>query len=170
MKEIQILSLLCIAGAAVLLDLQKGCIPNAIAAIGILCGLSYQLFDKGIMGLFLFLGGIMLPVVLFGGLYYFRMLGAGDIKLMCALGGFLGPSECFTCITASILFGGLISLILMLRRHNLSRRLIYLSDYVNRYSATKKWRPYLAGAGTDARFCFSVPVLLGILCYIGGII
>lgn len=170
MKEIQILSLLCIAGAAVLFDLQKGRIPNAIAATGILWGISYQLIDKGIMGLFLFLGGVMLPAVLFGGLYYFRMLGAGDIKLMCALGGFLGPSDCFSCITASILFGGMIALVLMLRRHSLSQRLIYLSDYINQYSAQKKWRPYLAEAGEDARFCFSVPVLLGILCYIGGII
>jgi len=170
LKEIQILSLLCITGAAVLLDLQKGRIPNAVTVIGILWGASYQIFDKGIMGLFLFLGGVILPVVLFGGFYFFRMIGAGDIKLMCAVGGFLGPSACFSCITTSVLFGGIISLAIIIRRRNFSQRIIYLSDYMDRYSREKQWRSYLTGAKEDARFCFSVPVLLGVLCYIGGII
>ena len=170
MKEIQILSLLCIAGAAVLLDLQRGRIPNGIIATGILWGGAYQLFANGAMGILLFLGGIFLPLLLFGGLYYFRMIGAGDIKLLCVAGGFLGPSDCFSCITAALLFGGMISLVIILRRHNFSRRLICLSDFINQYSKEKQWSPYLAGVEEDARFCFSLPVLLGILCYIGGII
>lgn len=170
MKEIQSLSLLFIAGAAVLFDLQKGRIPNGIIMTGILWGGAYQLFTKGAMGMLFFLGGLFLPVLLFGAFYYFRMIGAGDIKLMCAIGGFLGPSACFSCIAAAVLFGGVISLVIILRRHNSIQRLICLSEYIDQYSKEKQWSPYLAGVGEDARFCFSVPVLLGILCYIGGII
>ncbi|MDO4323007.1 MAG: prepilin peptidase [Lachnospiraceae bacterium] len=170
MKEIQMLSLLCIAGTAVLFDLHEGRIPNGIVVTGILWGGTYQLFARGAMGLLLFLGGVFLPILLFGGFYYFRMIGAGDIKLMCVMGGFLGPSDCFACITAAILFGGMISLAIILRRHNISQRLICLSDYIDQYSKEKQWNSYLEKTKEDARFCFSVPVLLGILCYIGGII
>lgn len=36
------------------------------------------------------LGGSILPLFLLAVLYYFRMLGAGDIKLFCAIGGLMG--------------------------------------------------------------------------------
>lgn len=170
MRDIQNLALLCIVGTAVLLDLQKGRIPNGIIVTGILWGGAWQLFGNGVMGILLFLGGVFLPILLFGAVYYFRMMGAGDIKLMCVIGSFLGPSDCFSCITAAILFGGMISLVLVLRRHNFSQRLICLSDYIDQYSRERKWSPYLAQVKESARFCFSVPLLLGTLCYIGGII
>lgn len=170
LKEIQSLSLLCIAVAAVLYDVYSGRIPNGIIATGILWGAAYQVFAGGTAGLILFLGGVILPVLLLGVFYYFRMIGAGDVKLLCVAGGFLGPSGCFSCITAAVLFGGVISLVLIVRRRNLSRRLGCLSDYINEYSKGKRWIPYLADVQEDAKFCFSVPVLLGILCCIGGIV
>lgn len=170
MRELSILSLLCVTVAAVLFDLKDGRIPNGIIVTGLLWGNAYQLFSRGIMGVTVFLGGMLLPVLLFGAVYYFRMIGAGDIKLLCVAGGFLGPSSCFACIVKALLFGGLISLAVMIRRRNFCRRLLCFSGYINDYSKNKEWKPYLKKAGDDARFCFSIPVLLGVLCCIGGTI
>lgn len=168
LKVIQIMSLLLITEAAVLCDLESGRIPNGLILAGIGMGVIYQCCAEGAVGLILCLGGMILPVILLGFLYYFRMIGAGDIKLFCVLGGFLGPGICFWCIVRAILAGGVISLAIMLYYGNFFERLFYFIEYVREYLETGVWKPYLSGVGEKARFCFSIPVLFSILCYIGG--
>ena len=107
---------------AVLFDLQRGRIPNSVIVTGILLGGAYHLFTGGILGTMIFLGGVFLPVVLFGAFYYFRMIGAGDVKLLCVVGGFLGPSACFSCIVAAVLSGGVISMVLMAEKYNIAQK------------------------------------------------
>ncbi len=170
MREVRIVALLCITMAAVLCDLRSGRIPNALIVTGLLCGFAYQILANGLIGVLLFLGGSGLPALLFSVLFFFRMIGAGDIKLLCVPGAFLGPVHGLACLIFAVLSGGLISLILMVRHGNMYVRLQYFSEYVSSYCRDKIWRPYLSGADEDARFCFSVPILLGVLCYIGGII
>lgn len=161
--------LLVLALSAVLSDLRSGRIPNGLIAAGLVCGLFSQLFDRGMTGWITFLGGAFLPVLILGILYYFRMIGAGDIKMICMAGGFMGPADCFSCIVWSVLFGGAISAAVMIYRRNVIRRLLYFAEYLMRYTETGRWNPYLAGVNDDAKFCFSIPILLGIICYIGGI-
>ena len=127
MIEIHVILLLCLAVAAVLSDLGSERIPNGIIAAGLACGILYQIFTNGITGIVLYLGGVVLPILIFGAFYYFRMIGAGDIKLLCMAGGFFGPSGCFVCVKWSIFLGGLISLAIMLRRHNIEERLMYFA-------------------------------------------
>jgi hypothetical protein len=86
------------------------------------------------------------------------------------VGGFLGPSACFFCIRAAVLAGGVIALAIMIRHRSFVRRLSCFWEYAGQYSREKKWSSYLAGAEEEARFCFSVPVLLGILCCVGGMV
>jgi prepilin peptidase CpaA len=153
----------------VLCDLSSGRIPNELILAGLGFGTIYQYFSAGLMGLLLCMGGMVLPLLLLGPLYYFRMIGAGDIKLFCVLGSFLGPVMCFWCIVRAIFAGGVIALALLLYHRNLAGRMFYLIDYVTEYEQTRVWKPYLPGAGRQDRFCFSIPVLFSILCYIGGI-
>lgn len=164
LDEVHMMLLLCLAGAAVLADLKTGRIPNGIIAAGLGCGMFYQIFENGPAGAVLYLGGAALPVLVFAGLYYFRMIGAGDIKLLCMAGGFFGPSGCFSCIVRAVFLGGAISLALMLLRRNAGQRAAFFAEYVEEYSRERRWRPYAENAGEDAKFCFSVPVLFGIIC------
>lgn len=169
MTGIQSITLLVIVMTAVLYDLWSQKIPNGIIVTGLAFGFFYQIFAHGGIGIILFTGGSLLPILLFSILYYFRMIGAGDIKLLCVLGGFLGPYDGIRCIMAAVMAGGVISLVLILVRHLFGQRLCYLAEYIVRYSETKVWKPYLQGVGSEARFAFSIPVLLAVLCYIGGI-
>lgn len=170
MKEIQIILLLCIAAAAVLADLRWGRIPNGIIATGLCCGGIYRIFTDGIAGIVVFLGGAVLPILVLGLFYYFRMIGAGDIKLLCMAGGYFGPSRCFSCIAAAVLIGGVMSLVIMLRQGCIAHRLMYFSRYLEEYSGSRQWRSYMEGVDEDAKFCFSVPILFGMLYCVGGII
>ena len=76
--------------AAVFQDLRKGIISNVLILFGFLGGAVFQLIRLGGSGLILFFGSAVFPVLLFSILYYFRMIGAGDIKLMGVVTGFLG--------------------------------------------------------------------------------
>lgn len=169
MDKIQDISLLIVVMAAVLCDLQSQRIPNGIIVTGLAWGFFFQFIAYGEIGMILFFGGCLIPVILFGFLYYFRMIGAGDIKLLSVVGGFLGPYGSICSITGSLLLGGLISLAIMLKHRQFGTRLVYLASYLNDCSGGKKWKPYLGGVGEEARFSFSVPVLLAVLCDIGGI-
>ena len=76
--------------AAVFQDLRKGIISNVLILFGFLGGAVFQLIRLGGSGLILFFGSAVFPVLIFSILYYFRMIGAGDIKLMGVVTGFLG--------------------------------------------------------------------------------
>ena len=168
MSEIPVLLLLCLAITAVLCDLKTGRIPNGIIAAGLACGALYQISAKGAVGIVLYLGGACLPILFLGVFFYFRMIGAGDVKLLCMAGAFFGPSGSFAVLKWSILFGGAVSLVYMLCRGNMWERFLFFREYASRYSQSHCWRPYMSGVGERAKFCFSVPILAGILCQIGG--
>ena len=148
MKWMQIMPMVLTGVAAVLCDLDKGKIPNGL------------------------LGGMMLPVLLLGGLFYFRMMGAGDIKLLAAAGGFLGTGKVIPCIVWSFLAGAVYACGLLFLRQNLKERLQYFGTYVLRYFKTRKWEPYYVRYTVDIGdncLYFSIPVLISILLYAGGV-
>lgn len=156
--------------AAVLTDVRTRRIPNGLIGTGLLLAFGFQLFQWGILGIVTFLGGAGLPILLLWGLYYFRMLGAGDLKLFAVLGGFLGSAEVIPCMVTAFLAGGICALGLMLARGNLLSRFEYFWNYVRDYYRNRQWKPYRQKGQEDGEFCFTIPIFLSVLCWIGGII
>lgn len=169
MRTAAITGLLCVTMIATLADLKTGKIPNGLIAAGMAMGACYQVLSRGMAGLLIFAGGLVLPLLMMSGLFYFRMAGAGDIKLLCVTGGFLGPADGFRTLIASILIAGVISVWIMMRQKSFSGRMLYFMEYVERRAAGGRWESYMDGVPEGARFCFSVPVFLSVLGYIGGI-
>lgn len=161
--------LLGIAAAALITDIRTGKIPNALILTGYVIGWSYQIADKGILGLLVFSGGAVLPIFLLGIIYYFRMMGAGDIKLLSVLGGIMGLSQIFLCILTAILTGGIISVVLVLKRRNLKKRIWYFFDYFREYKKTKVWKSYRNLNSSKSHFYFTIPILISVILYVGGI-
>lgn len=168
MKEMEFLCILCLVLLAVILDFWKGKIPNLLTFTGMAAGGVFQALNTGYMGILLFLGGVGTPLLVLGALYYFRMVGAGDIKLFCALGSFLGTTKIITCIFIAFLAGAGISVILILWRRNLWNRLAYFYAYISNYFYIKKWEPYRRDEDVDSHMHFSVPILISIILYAGG--
>lgn len=168
LKEVEFLCVLCLAAMAVILDLWKRKIPNVLTFAGVAVGGIFQSINYGYMGILLFLGGVGTPLLVLGALYYFRMIGAGDIKLFCALGGFLGAIKSLTCILIAFLVGAGISVILILWRRNLWSRLGYFYAYISNYFHLKKWEPYRRDEDVDSHMYFSVPILISVILYVGG--
>ncbi len=160
--------LLIVTGMAVIWDLKTKRIPNHLILIGLLAGCLAQIVRFGISGVLFFLSGSLLPIILLAILYFFRMLGAGDIKLLAVIGGFLGSSSGIRCLVYAFLFGALYSFILLIRRNLLKKRLCYFFAYIRNFYHTKKWSPYRKGEESKAEFCFSVAILFGLIVWMGG--
>ncbi len=168
MRTLQCVLLVPIGLFAVYFDLRRDKIPNLLIVIGLILGWSFQLIQNGLLGVVVFFGGMGLPLVLGAVLYYFRMMGAGDIKLLAVAGGFLGPQEAVYCAAASLLVGAALSAVVLFKRKNLKKRLLYFYSYMYRQQ-TGEWEPYLNETDQDGRIHFAVAILGAILLYMGGV-
>ncbi len=163
MWGIQMLSLTGITVTAVLFDLCEGRIPNMLIAAGLAMGFIWRMFAGGIPGILVFFMGASVPVLVLGILYYFRMIGAGDIKLLCVAGGFFGPGRALRCVLCSLLAAAVISVIRILQNRSFRERFSCFWRYVRDCLENRKWSPYMERVDADAKFRFSVPVLIGVL-------
>ena len=85
--------LLTIAGVSVVMDLYKMRVKNSWVLCSFLAGAVTCFWQKGFAGLTRFIPGILMPLAVLGWMFYFRMLGPGDIKVFCALGGIMGTCK-----------------------------------------------------------------------------
>ena len=129
-----------------------------------------QITENGPKGGVIFLAGVAVPVLLLGILFIFHMIGAGDIKLLCALGGIMGPRTVMECIVYSLLAGAGISLAILISTGGIRRRFLYLYQYMNEFYCTGEIRPYYRkGMSFPENFHFTVPIFLSAVLYAGGV-
>lgn len=119
-------------------------------------------------GIAVFLAGIFLPFVLLWLLFYFRALGAGDIKLLSALGGIMGPGSIWKCVTAAFLIGAVFSLFFLIICGNFLERLSYFFHYIENYLKTGERVPYRKPGARMEHIHFTVPIMLAAFLYAGG--
>lgn len=157
------------AGVAMVLDLRVARVDNGWILFCLGTGLAVRFLEKGPGGLRDGLIGILLPAVLLGWLFVFRMLGAGDIKLLCALGSVLGTAKILECIFFSMLIGAGISAAILISTGGLSQRFLYFVLYIRELVRTGKITPYYSsGVASPENFHFTVPVFLSVVLYAGG--
>ena len=164
--------LTAILNAAVIGDSLSGKIRNWLVAVGFVCGLVYQIHTRGVAGLAVFAGGVVFTLACTVLLFAFGAIGAGDGKLLAAVGGFLGWKAMPTCLFLTFLLGSLWSLGAMIRRRNMKKRFSCLKSYVELCKEKKSWLPYgQSFKEEDAVIQLSPAILFAVLIYlIGGLI
>ena len=97
-------------------DVRTRTIPNLLTFPALLLGVTMHTvlsgtdgFRSSLAGLAI-AGGILLPG------WLFRWMGAGDVKLMAAVGAWLAWPHALIAVLASLVMGGAISLIVAVRR------------------------------------------------------
>lgn len=95
-------------------DIKSGIIPNVvtITSFGVLTGYFY--FTQGLEGLIFSLQGAWVGFLVMFLPYLFSAMGAGDVKLMAALGAGLGPIHIFYAFLITSVLGGLYALVVLL--------------------------------------------------------
>lgn len=158
---------LTIAGAAVVMDIVCMRISNGWILCSLLAGFLHCI-SSGRSVFWEFIPGVLIPVVVLGWLFAFRMLGPGDIKLFCALGGVMGPDGIWRCMGFSFLSGALISLAILIFCGNPAERFRYLTGYVGDFIRTGIRNPYYRKGFAPENFHFTVPIFMSVMLYAGG--
>lgn len=161
------LALFLIAGG-VCTDLVTERVPNEWILFGYGAGICYQISEKGIEGMIVFLEGSMLPILFMFPLFVFRMMGGGDIKMFSALGGVLGADQILRCITWSFGLGAVLSLAFLISCGSLRERLAYFFQYAGECTRQRRIIPYGKSGRQPENLHFTVPIFIGVLLFAGG--
>lgn len=94
-------------------DVYSNRIPNALTGTMMICGMLYNCFFC--VEIYRPLLGIVIPLLCTALLFVMRVLGAGDIKLLCATGVFLGESI-IRIMCVSFVYSAIWGLVLLLLR------------------------------------------------------
>lgn len=144
-------------------DIRSYKINNITVATGLAAGLILNLLYGGPGGLASSILAAVVPAILLIVLFALRMLGAGDIKLFCAIGAIMGIPFILYAMAYSFLAGGLMALAVMLARGNMKQRLRHIAAYLKTCFLTGKFSPYTEfGDKSDgAKFHFSLAIAAG---------
>ena len=104
--------LAALAAAAAYYDVQYRRVPNWLVLIGLVLGFGLNTFVFEAAGFMIALKGFGLATIVYFPLYLLRGMGAGDVKLMMALGAILGPGNWFGLLVVTSLFGAVAGLAL----------------------------------------------------------
>lgn len=96
------------------LDLLYSRIPNLLTYPFMVGGILYHAFMTGFEGFIFSLEGLGLGIALLLAFYLAGGMGAGDVKLMGAIGSFLGPAGVFKAFLISAIIGGLYAVLLII--------------------------------------------------------
>ena len=115
--------LLMLVLAAAVYDVRYRRIPNWLTVAGVLLGLGLNGFlDQGRPGLFVSsLLGLAMAFGVYFVLYALRAMGAGDVKLMAAVGAVVGWPDWFGIFIVTAIIGGIMALILVAARGRIKK-------------------------------------------------
>ena len=118
-----IILLICILIVAAIIDIRIRKIPNLLTYPAMIAGLVYHGVMSGPNGLFFSAGGLVLGIAIFILPYLMGGMGAGDAKLMGAVGAVLGPSGVFNASVFTAIAGGIYALLLLPFHYRMHRGL-----------------------------------------------
>ncbi len=142
------ISILLLSTGAALSDIEKWRVSNRWLILWAAAGFAYEFIFFAGANIAGRLTGALIPAALLGVFFIFRMLGAGDIKLFCVLGIWMGAEDILKCMLFSFLIGAVISIISIVRNKNARERLFVLVSSIANMaeSAVKEHKSYDYGA------------------------
>ena len=146
------------SGAAAVIDLRTGRIPNPLTATVAAGGLGLAAFGLtghsmagALVGAALGFA-LMLPGHIFGG------TGAGDVKLLAALGTWLGPGGVLMAFLYSAIAGGVLAVAHAMKRRRLGATLSRTAKLI---AAREGAKHEIDGSAAASRFAFGPAIAVG---------
>jgi prepilin peptidase CpaA len=164
--EFRFIAAISVAVVAVVFDVRSGRIPNGLTFGGALAALVYALAAGGATGVLQASAGWVIGAALFFPFFALGGMGAGDVKLLAALGAWLGPTEAVWLAMFASIAGGVLGVAVALSRGYLRQALS------NVWLMFTHWRVVglrpidgLTLRDTKApRLAYAIPITIGVLC------
>lgn len=144
-------------------------IYNAFIIIAGLTGVIYQGMHQGFSGTEAWIINAVLVFFFTYPLFRLGMLGAGDVKLFMITAGMFPSKTCLWFLFASFFAGAIISLLKMILKKNLFKRITYFITYAKIVCNDGELFLYDEGTSKEHTIHFAGPILIGVLLHMGGI-
>ena len=118
---------------AVWFDYRERRIPNKLVFTGMIVGLVIGVASGGIKGLAWSALGILAGMAILFAPFAMGGIGAGDVKLLGAIGAILGARGALFSMLYGAVAGGLISIIILARHGHLKAFLIWILAWMGRF-------------------------------------
>jgi prepilin peptidase CpaA len=150
-----------IASLAAVTDVWSRRIPNWLTFGTLLLGVLLNTWLRGLDGMASSLAGAVLGIALLLPFYAMGGIGAGDVKLVGALGAVLGPQALVSVALYGALAGGAMSLLILLKNGRLR---LALTGVLTRRQAPQRTRataPYGVAIAAGVALSLVLPGLVG---------
>lgn len=157
--------LLAVLTTAAVIDMRRHRLPNALTASAAVLGITLQCWLQGWSGFLNGLAGFFTGLFLLLPFYAVHWMGAGDVKLMAAVGAFLGWPDSLLAVALTTGAGSIAALGFLAAQGG-------LTDYGRRYGAMAKclfltgkvaYVPPTRGESSTLLFPYAVAIALGTL-------
>ncbi|WP_312468865.1 prepilin peptidase [Neobacillus sp.] len=145
-------------------DIKKRKIFNVVTLPTIVFGFAYNISNKGMEGI-LFSGkgfliglGVLLIPYLLGG------MGAGDVKLMTAIGTLMGASFMFYSFIYTALIGGVIGLLMIIKTNGLLNSIKSFLFNIVFFRSDLGSMIILKNKNSSISFPYGIAIALGTFC------
>lgn len=108
---------------AAVFDIRFRRIPNWLNLTGLLLGLIANAYVAGLHGLGWSALGLAVGFGLYFPLFLLHARGAGDVKLLAAVGSIAGPQDCFAIFLVTAVLGGALAIVLLIFKGRLKKTL-----------------------------------------------
>ena len=157
------LAVLGVAIVACVFDVRTRRIPNALTLGAAVVAFGFALLQTGFAGLGWSAAGWLIAVTVFFPFFALGGMGAGDVKLLGALGAWLGALNALHLVLYTALAGGVMALVVLLARGYLTQALWNLWLLLT-FWRTAGLRPHpeltLQGA-RGPKLAYAIPIAVG---------
>ncbi len=160
-----LLALIVVVAAAY--DFRFRRIPNWLTLLGVILGWGLNIFLFEMIGLRTAAFGLGLAFLIYFPLYLLRGMGAGDVKLMGAVGSIVGPANWFGIFILTSILGGVVALILLLFKGRLFRTLSNVGYMLKEILFLRA--PYMKKEELDVRSPKAVTLPHGVMIALGSL-
>lgn len=160
--------LLVVTIAAAIFDVRYRRIPNWVSVAGALVGIGLNTFlADSASGAWFALKGLMTGFGVYFIMYLLRAMGAGDVKLMGAVGAIVGAQNWFGIFVITSILGGIMALILVVAKKRFGKTMFNVSYIL---SEMGKGRPaYLSKEELDVKSPKAVGLPHGAVIAVGSL-
>jgi prepilin peptidase CpaA len=154
---------LAIATVACITDLRRRRIPNALTFGAAAAALAWHGASSGVPGMLTGAAGWAVGALLFLPFFLLGGMGAGDVKLLAALGGWLGPGAALWLAVFSSIAGGVLAVGVALAHGYLGTACSNVATLASHWRA-KGLRPapgFTLATSRSPKLAYAIPILLG---------